>query len=227
MFHSSLLAQISKKIKVINMKQAYALGIVVILSLSCLLASSIKTAHSYADWTVGGTQRLWTTNSTGQEEIDEFEIGDPVYFKTSGINYPIAQGNYTIYLFAGNLEVADGMKIPSDFGTPLVTMNVSTDNMGRFGQTTPILLWSSATTGNFTIILDQIYYRIGSVYYLSTDYGIWHDNTDYRDDLCTAIPTPPSFHVVPQVPFGTVTAMLGFFCGLGLFLKRKKNKHSP
>jgi hypothetical protein len=186
----------------------------------------MKPAHGFSDW-VGTVQRLWTTNATGLEEINEFNIGDPVYFKTSNALYPIVQGNYTIYLFAGNLEVLDGKNIPTDFGIPLVTMNISTDINGRFGHPTPLLLWNSATTDNFTIILDQIYYRIAGVYYLSTNYGVWNDNTDYRDDLCTAIPTPPSFHVIPQVPFGTVTAMLSFFGGLGLFLKMKKNKNSP
>jgi hypothetical protein len=166
------------------------------------------------------------------EEINEFSIGDPVYFKTStGTNFPIGLGNYTLYIFEGNVGTppTNGMNIPGDFGIPLVAMNISTDSMGRFGQTPPgpILIWNSATTGNFTIILDQIYYLLLGHYYLSPNYGTWDDDTDYRDDLCTAVPTPPSFHVIPQVPLGTVTAMLSFFCGLGLFLKTKKNKNSP
>lgn len=208
------------------MKLRFALVLVTILSLSCIAASSTKAVYGFADWN-GSGQRLWTTNSTGLAEVDEFNIGDPVYFKTSGFNYPMYPGNYTLYIFSGNLAVANGMNIPGDFGTPVVAMNISTDTMGRFGQITPILIWNSATTGNFTIILDQIYYLLAGQYYPSTDYGIWNGNTDYRDDLCTDIPTPPSFHVIPQVPFGTATALLSLFCGLGLFLKMKKNKKSP
>jgi hypothetical protein len=209
------------------MKLRFALVLVTILSLSCIAASSTRTAYGIPDWN-GSGQRLWTTNSTGLAEVDEFNIGDPVYFKTSGFNYPLKPGNYTLYIFSGNLEVADGMNIPGDFGIPLVTMNISTNNMGRFGQISPLLIWNSATTGNFTIILDQIGYVDPSGHYqLSTNYGKWDRNTDYRDDLCTDIPTPRSFHVVPQVPFGTVTALLSLFCGLGLFLKMEKNKKSP
>jgi hypothetical protein len=212
-----------------DMKRQLTLGLLAILALSCFIVLSTKPAHGYSDWAPGGGQRLWTTNATGLEEINQFNIGDPIYFKTSGTNYPIEPGNYTLYLFEGNVGTPpmNGMNIPSDFGIPLVAMNISTNDMGQFGQTPPgpLLIWNSATTNNFTIILDQICYLLSGKYYPSTNYGKWDDSTDYRDDLCTAIPTPPSFFVVPQVAFGTVTATLGFFCGLGLFLKMKKNRN--
>lgn len=202
------------------------LGLVMILSLSCLLAYSLKAAHGVPDWITPSMQRLWTTNATGLEEINLFMAGDPVYLKTTGANYPLQPGNYTLYIFEGNLNVSDGKSIPSGFGIPIVTMNISTDSMGRFGQTTPILIWNSATGGNFTIILDQAFYLESGHYYASPGYGVWDDSRDYRDDLCTEIPTPPSFRVIPQVPFGTVTAMLSLFCGLGLFVRMKKNRNS-
>ena len=76
--------------------------------------------------------------------------------------------------------------------------------------------------GEYTIVLDCIIlsgYPAGTV-------GYYNQNEDYRDDLCTANPTPPSFHVIPEL--GTVALLASMFGSLGYFVVRRKRnqKHA-
>lgn len=219
------------------MKRQFILGLVILLGLSFCVTSCYKAAYCIDDGIEPGRQRLWTTNSTGQVEINWFNVGDPIYLKTGTyvpptVN-PLVPGIYTVYTFEGDiiLNASDnGKKIPDQIGNGIPVappINVTTDSNGHFGQDAqggPILIWNSAGFGNFTIVLDRAaYYDFGSSHYVNDPgYGFWDSSKDYREDQCTATPTPPSFFVIPQVPLGTLLTVVGFFCGLGLFVKAKR-----
>jgi len=146
-------------------------------------------------------QRLWSTNSSGLEEIHDFSIGSPVYLKTADdyVGSPLVPGKYRIWLFNGNIVPSNGMLIPSDFGIPVVApIEVTTTADGRFAivKIWDIPLDPLLICHNFTIVLDQLEIGIGPDAKTAPNIGIWMDGTDYRDDLYTAIPTPPSFHVI-------------------------------
>ncbi len=216
------------------MKTQIILCLILTAASLCVLVPAIKTVHAASDWSPSPpTQRLWSTDFRGLAEVQEFNNGNPIYLMTSGVERAIEPGNYTLYLFEGNLIVGnvapyEGKKLPADFGVPVVTIfNITTDADGKFGQPIqggPILIWSSSKPGNYTIILDRFAYWDNDMhkFFGSPGYGEWNIQYDYRDDLCTDMPTPPSFHVIPQVPLGTLAATLSLFCGLGLFLRMKK-----
>ena len=173
-------------------------------------------------------QRLWTTDVNGLGEIDEFSIGASVYLKTADGGSPLVPGKYRIWLFKGNIVPLDGWKIPDDFGPEvgLTPLNVTTDSNGRFGV---VKIWDipmdpSLICNDYTVILDQIEVGVGPDAEPAPNQGKWGFE-DYRDDLCTAIPTPPSFHVIPEVAFGTIVVLGCMFGGLGIYwVRRKKNQ---
>ena len=173
-------------------------------------------------------QRLWTTDILGLGEIDEFSIGGSVYLKTSDdyVGQPLVPGKYRVWLFQGNFIPVDGDVIPDDFGTPvgLTPLEVTTTSEGRFDV---VKIWEipydpMLICNDYTVILDQIELADGSS---APNQGVWGDE-DYRDDLCTATPTPPSFHVIPEVVLGTILALVGMFGGLGVFMVRRKKKQA-
>lgn len=180
---------------------------------------------------VPAPQRLWTTNSSGLEEFDEFLIGESVYLKTADdfVGTPLVPGKYRIWLFEGNIIPVDGWLIPDDFGialglTPLV---VTTNAEGRFG---PVKIWDipidpTLICHNFTVILDQLEVGLGGEAKVAPNIGVWGDE-DYRDDLCTRKPTPPSFHVIPEVALGTIMALVSMFGSLGYYFVRKKRNQN-
>ena len=173
---------------------------------------------------------LWTTDSAGTAEIDEFFPGTPVYLRTNpALTRPLPPSStYKIYIFLGNIVPVDGMVIPDDFGTSLIDPppTVITDNNGQFG---PIKIWDipndPTLIGNdYTIILDCTRYGGGPTY----DVGEYNEacpcdcTGDYRDDLTTTLPVPPSFHIIPETVLGTLSTLISMFTGFGYFLLRKK-----
>jgi hypothetical protein len=217
-----------------TMRKLIVLGLLaLVLGLAFCINARYQVAYCFDDWASGGIQRLWTTNSTGEEEINVFNIGDPVYLKTNpNALYPLGagvRGNFTVYIFEGNivlnstLEGHEGDKIPDDIGTLAAPpLDIHTNFDGHFGQDSqggPVLIWNSAALGQFTIVLDKKCDWNGVP---DANYGYWHSGTDYREDGCTAVPTPPGFFVIPDVPLGTLAAIVSLFCGLGFFAKIKK-----
>jgi len=172
-------------------------------------------------------QRLWSTNSSGKEEIHDFLIGSPVYLKTADdfMGDPLYAGKYRIWLFNGNIVPSNGMAIPGDFGTPVVPPIENTTTAD--GRLDLVKIWDIPVDPllichNFTIVLDQLEIGLWPNNKTAPNIGIWMDGTDYRDDLCTAIPTPPSFHVIPEVALGTIMALISMFGSLGYYFVRKR-----
>jgi len=195
-----------------------------------LFSSLILWAYiGFARGVIDVPARLWTTNAAGLAEINEFWVGDPVYLKTADTygNYPLQRGSYRVYIFEGNIALADGDPIPGG-RTPLglTPLDVTTDSNGRFGPVvgdwaTPILIWDHANAlGEFTVILDQLTVD-GSP---APNVGYWGASQDYRDDLCTAPITPPSFHVISEV--GTIVLLASMFGSLGYIAVRKRKSQS-
>jgi hypothetical protein len=207
------------------------LGLMLLLGLSFFInvCMHLQVAYCIDDVISYGPpiiQRLWTTNATGVAEINWFNVGDPIYLRSNpDVNYPVELGTYRVYIFEGNIKLNNsdnGKKIPDDIGTVVAPpVDVTTDNMGHFG---PTLIWNSATLGVFTIVLDKKSDKNGVP---DGNYGYWQGVTDYREDGCTATPTPPSFFVVPEVEYGTLATLASFFVGLGLFVKFKKKSSTP
>lgn len=174
-------------------------------------------------------QRLWTTNATGTEEIDQFSIGKPVYLKTADdfVGKPLTPGTYRVWLFKGNIVPVDGMVIPDDFGVAegLTPLEVTTNTEGRFDveKIWDIPLDPALICNDYTIVLDQVMVGLGPDAEPAPNEGFWGEE-DYRDDLCTATPTPPSFHVIPEVLLGTIMSLAGMFGGLGIYAVRRKKK---
>jgi len=179
-----------------------------------------------------GPQNLWTTDVNGLKEIDRFLIGASVYLKTSDdyVGFPLVPGKYRVWLFEGNLIPSNGMIIPDDFGTPvgLTPLEVTTTSEGRFDV---VKIWDipqdpSLIYNNYTVILDQIEVGLGGDAEPAPNQGVWIYSQDYRDDLCTADPTPASFFVIPDVPLGTIMVLASMFGSLGVYmLRRKKNRN--
>ena len=172
--------------------------------------------------------RLWTTDVNGLVEIEEFSIGSSVYLKTSDLPSPLVPGKYRIWLFEGNIIPFDGMAIPGGRTHLGVTppLEVTTDSEGRFG---PVKIWDipmdpDLICNDFSVILDQLEVGLGAEAKAAPNIGKW-GGEDYRDDLCTRKPTPPSFHVIPEVAFGTIVVLGCMFGGLGIYwVRRKKNQ---
>lgn len=170
---------------------------------------------------------LWTTDAAGTTEINEFFVGDPVYLRTNPNKmYPLPEDSqYIVYIFEGNLEPENGDLIPDDFGTPLglTPLTVATDSNGHFG---PVLIWDhceyTPPRTDYTVILDCTVYRG----FPAGNIGWYDEHIDWRDDLCTAVPTPPSFHVIPEVLLGTIAVLGSMFGGLGIYLVRRKKSQN-
>jgi len=195
------------------------------LEIDAIATRSVERCVPY----VPNPQRLWTTNSSGLAEIDEFLIGSPVYLKTADdfVGTPLIPGKYRIWLFNGNIIPVEGWLIPSDFGAPwgLTDFEVFTNSSGRFG---PVKLWDipvdpTLICHNFTVVLDQLEVGLGGEAKVAPNIGVWGVE-DYRDDLCTRRPTPPSFHVIPEVALGTIMALVSMFGSLGFYVVRKKRQ---
>jgi hypothetical protein len=213
------------------MRNYIVLGLLaMMLGLSFYVSSCNSFAYCFDDWKSPGIQRLWTTNSTGEVEINKFNVGDHVYLKTGtyapATPYPIVPGTYTVYVFVGDIVLNathNGKIIPTEIGSLAAPpLDITTNNMGHFGQSYqggPIMIWNSAQFGQYTIVLDRKSDLAGVP---DANYGIWQSGTDYREDGCTAIPTPPSFFVIPEVPLGTLAGLVSLLCGLGLFVKIRK-----
>lgn len=179
-----------------------------------------------------GPQNLWTTDNNGLAEINEFSIGTSVYLKTSDtyVGFPLVPGTYRIWLFKGNIIPFNGMIIPTDFGVPLglTPLEVTTTSEGKFGI---VKIWDipfdpSLICNDYTVVLDQIKIGLGAEAKEAPNQGVWIYGEDYRDDLCTADPTPASFHVIPDVPLGTIMVLASMFGSLGIYMvRRKKNQN--
>jgi hypothetical protein len=188
------------KTKIIPGLLILVLAAVCLLIFMCPILETVQGVNDYGN--------LWTTDAAGLAEINEFQVGDAVFLMVPSSSN-IQAGTYTVYLFGGNLVPNVGDLIPDDFGTPVVPpFNISTDGNGRFG---PTQVWSSATVGEYTIILDQVLAGTSG----AINIGSWAVSQDYRDDLA-GVP-PPSLFVVPEVPAGILATTAAFFCGVGLF----------
>ena len=179
----------------VSLRKGLSLGLLAIVLLSC---SFLVMAYGVID----NPPVLWTTDAAGIAEIDLFNMGDTVYLRTNpNLNYPLGPGagtTYDIYLFEGNHVLNDGDLI-SSLGVPVVApISITLIGNGHFG---PTQIWASAVPGEYTVILDRTD---------TSGAGKWNIAVDFRDDLCTAIPTPPSFFVIPEVPFGTLSAIASF-----------------
>ena len=218
-------------------------NVILLVVLSILVFGAFVATSQARDDNTGeqGKQRLWSTDVNGLTEINTFQAGDPIYLKTDDNfgNYPLGDGKggvkYRVYIFAGNLFTGATAGDPIFEGKPISTLtpvvpptDITTDSNGRFGTVvglnpgwaTPILLWNSATPGQFTIVLDRV-----------TDYvpGNWEANNDLRDDLCTTEPTSPIFWVIPRnvIPeAGTVLLVAAMFGSVGLFIVVKRKNRS-
>lgn len=165
---------------------------------------------------------LWTTDAAGITEINEFWVGDPVYLRTNPAkSYPLPENSeYIVYIFEGNIELENGDPIPgARVPLGLTPLTVATDSNGQFG---PVLIWASCEYTppgtDYTVILDCTVYRG----FTAGNIGFYQETTDWRDDLCTAVPTPPSFHVIPEVLLGTIAVLASMFGSLGIYVVRRK-----
>jgi len=190
-------------------------------------AIAVRKSVKRCDPYIPAPQRLWTTDINGSKEIDKFSIGTSVYLKTSDdyVGSPLVPGKYCVWLFKGNIVPLDGWRIPDDFGPSegLTPLEVITTSEGRFNVTK---IWDipvdpALICNDYTVILDQLEVGLGPEAKPAPNQGFWGDE-DYRDDLCTAIPTPPSFHVIPEVAFGTIVALVSMFGSLGVYVVRRK-----
>jgi hypothetical protein len=217
------------------------IGVLLALLSILIFGSFVATTEAIGDLIgpTSGPQRLWTTDVNGLAEINTFSVGDAVYLKTGDDagNYPIARGNYTLYLFAGDIFTSsdpDNVLLAS-YSPIFMFYNITTDMNGRFGKVignwaTPIKFWDHATPGLFTIVLDQVATLEGDgSFHSSNGIGYWNKGTDYRDDQCTAVNTPPSFCVTPPnvVPeAGTLLLVASMFGAFGCFaLVKRRNKY--
>lgn len=210
-------------------------GIKLVLIVS-LLVIGVLCSFGVTNAVIDNPPLLWTTDAAGLGEINEFVVGDDVYLKTADdyVGQPLAPGTYRIYIFRGVINPVVGDDI-STYGTPLglTPLDVETTSNGEFGKpvvagwATPVLIWPNVPftppfddDDLYTVILDQIKVGVGPSAVAAPNQGKWGLN-DYRDDLCTAIPTPPSFHVIPEVAVGTIVVLTAMFGSLGIYTIRK------
>jgi len=201
------------------------LGVSILILTSVLVAGIFIGIAECADSSI-----LWTTNASGTAEVDQFSIGDTIYIKTSGsARLNNQKSKYMVYILAGNF-LHEGVTNPpypdlNSFPKPLnfVPFEIVTDNDGKLPN--PLPIWSHATFGEFTVVLDYLGHYDGESFILDGahrgSFDTAGNQADFRDDICSSADKLPSFHVVPEP--ATVLAgvmMFGAFASF-LLIKRK------
>jgi len=134
-------------------------------------------------------------NPTGTEEINTFLLNNNVYSKGSGM---VTNQNYTIIII-NDTTITIGMTIPSNITN---TVTVTTDQNGAFS---PTLIWPTPLTpGNYDIIADC----------QNTGQQGIYDSPDAIDDM--EINNTAGFFVIPEIPLGTLAALLACLTAIAL-----------
>jgi len=143
----------------------------------------------------GGGTITSLKNTTGTEEINTFLLNDNVYAKGSGM---ATNQNYTIIII-NDTTIIQGMTIPPNITN---TVTVTTDENGAFP---PTLIWPAPLTpGNYDIIADC----------RNTGQQGIYDFPDAIDDM--EINNTAGFFVIPEIPLGTLAALLACLTAIAL-----------
>jgi hypothetical protein len=194
------------------MKLQYA--VVSILLASLLLLAGINLAD--AQWNALGTGYAVTTNWHGED----VPIGMSVLAIAGTTDIQVEYVNITWLDPDGNPIWEDKVAVFGPYETPDYPAGVPEEIIDWASDNPGINVWYANAT--------RIPYALG-------DWGVQARFIDYTNpvrslrgrntDIIKMRAT--SFNVVPEVPFGTIAILLGWFGVLGIFALRKKHFHEP
>jgi len=140
--------------------------------------------------------RVNSTNQTGAQEVDVFNLGEKVYATGSGF---VNNSNVTICVVNNNDSWTDGMEIPQNVSC---NDSVAVRGDGTFG---PVFLWNGSIVGGYDIVVDQ-------------DRDGYYNYT--RDGIDSA--TGGGFYIYPE-PLTAVMVIAGLSILYGFTRVRRKS----